>query len=75
MLSVQPGDVVAVETDDFAGGQITRSSTAADLLTLDFDRIYPLAGPIHVDAATVRQGQQLQPLRQRPSPSGVLWAT
>jgi acetamidase/formamidase len=46
VLVVAPGDVVTAETDDFAGGQITRSSTAADLPTLDFDRIYPLAGPV-----------------------------
>jgi acetamidase/formamidase len=51
VLRIQPGDVVAVETDDFAGGQITRESVAADLPGLDFDRIYPLAGPIHVDGA------------------------
>ena len=36
------------ETDDFAGGQLTRDSVAADLPRLDFDRIYPLAGPLHV---------------------------
>src|SRR5436189_25823 len=36
---------------DFAGGQIVRDSTADDLLNLDFDQIYPLAGPIHVEGA------------------------
>jgi acetamidase/formamidase len=51
VLRIQPGDVVAAETDDFAGGQITRDSVAADLPGLDFDRIYPLAGPIHVEGA------------------------
>ena len=49
VLRVAPGDVVTAETDDFAGGQITRDSTAADLPGLDFGRIYPLAGPIHVE--------------------------
>jgi len=51
VLEVDPGDVVTVDTDDFAGGQITRGSSAADLLALDFDRIYPLAGPIAVRSA------------------------
>ena len=51
VLEVDPGDVVTVDTDDFAGGQITRDSTAQDLLALDFDRIYPLAGPIAVRGA------------------------
>jgi acetamidase/formamidase len=51
VLEVEPGDVVVAETDDFAGGQITRDSTDADLLKLDFDQIYPLAGPIAVRGA------------------------
>jgi acetamidase/formamidase len=51
VLEVDPGDVVVAETDDFAGGQIVRDSTAADLLELDFDQIYPLAGPIAVRGA------------------------
>jgi acetamidase/formamidase len=51
VLEIEPGDVVVAETDDFAGGQITRDSTDADLLALDFDAIYPLAGPIAVRGA------------------------
>ena len=51
VLHVESGDVVVVETDDFAGGQIVRDSTAEDLLALDLDAIYPLAGPIHVTGA------------------------
>jgi acetamidase/formamidase len=51
VLHVQPGDVIHVETDDFAGGQIVRDSVADDLLALDFNQIYPLAGPIHVEGA------------------------
>lgn len=51
VLEVDPGDVVVAETVDFAGGQITRDSTDADLLELDFDLIYPLAGPIAVRGA------------------------
>jgi len=51
VVHAQPGDIIVAETDDFAGGQIRRDSDAADLLTLDFDQIYPLAGPIHVAGA------------------------
>ena len=36
---------MTAETDDFSGGQITRTSVAADLLAVDFATIYPLAGP------------------------------
>jgi len=51
VIEVDPGDVVVVDTDDFAGGQIVRDSTAANLLELDFDAIYPLAGPFAVRGA------------------------
>jgi acetamidase/formamidase len=51
VIEVDPGDVVIAETDDFAGGQITRDSTSADLLELDFEQIYPLAGPVAVRGA------------------------
>jgi acetamidase/formamidase len=57
VLEVEPGDVVVAETDDFAAGQIVRDSSAADLLELDFDAIYPLAGPIAVRG--VRPGDAL----------------
>ena len=51
VLQVAQGDVIAVETDDFAGGQIGRNSSLDDLRALDFDTIYPLAGPIFVEGA------------------------
>jgi acetamidase/formamidase len=51
VLHVREGDVITLATDDFAGGQITRESSSADLLDLDFDQIYPLAGPIHLEGA------------------------
>jgi acetamidase/formamidase len=53
VLVVSPGDVVTAETDDFSGGQITRDSVAADLPGLDFELIYPLAGPVFVEGAKV----------------------
>jgi acetamidase/formamidase len=51
VLEIEPGDTVTVQTVDFAGGQITRTSTAQDVPALDFARIYPLAGPIAVRGA------------------------
>ena len=51
VVEVDPGDVVVIETDDFAGGQNARDSIAPDLMELDFDAIYPLGGPIAVRGA------------------------
>jgi len=50
-LTVDPGDVVVFEAEEVTGGQLTPSSTAEDLTTLDFDKIYPLAGPVAVQGA------------------------
>jgi acetamidase/formamidase len=50
-LSVASGDTIVVQTRDVSDNQITPESTADALATLDWDRVYPLAGPIHVQGA------------------------
>ncbi len=52
VLTIGSGEVVTVETADFADGQIGRDATSEDLLALDFQSIYPLAGPIAVEGAS-----------------------
>lgn len=48
---VAGGDTVTVEVANSSGGQVTRSSTAPDLASLDFARVNPVTGPIAVDGA------------------------
>jgi acetamidase/formamidase len=50
VLTVASGDTVVVQTRDVSDNQITPDSTAADL-DIDWDRVYPLAGPIAVEGA------------------------
>ena len=50
-LAVASGDTIVVQTRDVSDNQITPESTADVLATLDWDRVYPLAGPIHVEGA------------------------
>ena len=50
VLTVASGDTVVVQTRDVSDNQITPESTAADL-DIDWDRVYPLAGPIAVEGA------------------------
>jgi acetamidase/formamidase len=50
-LTVDSGDVVVVQTRDVSDNQITRDSTTAVLSTLNWERVYPLAGPIYVNGA------------------------
>src|ERR671917_2239054 len=51
VLTIESGDTVVVHTRDVSDNQITRESTTADIDRLDWDRVYPLAGPIAVEGA------------------------
>ena len=50
-VHIESGDTIAVETRDVADNQVGPGSTSADLATVDFARLYPLAGPVHVAGA------------------------
>ena len=49
--SVEPGDVLTVETRDGLDGQLTRESTHADCAAPDLGLAHPLTGPVHVAGA------------------------
>lgn len=51
VLAVAPGDTVVFELRDVSDGQIGPESTAEVMARLDWDRVYPLAGPVWVEAA------------------------
>lgn len=68
---VAPGDTVTIETVDSSGGQLNGSSTVADLAKLDFGRVNPVTGPIHVDGAA--PGDALKVTLLGFQPSGWGW--
>lgn len=51
VLEVEPGDSVVYRTREVSDGQITRDSTSAAIDSLDWARVYPLAGPLTVKGA------------------------
>lgn len=51
VLEVESGDTVELECADASGGQLSRSSTAADVGRLDLDRVNPITGPVFVKGA------------------------
>jgi acetamidase/formamidase len=51
VLTVASGDTVVVHTRDVSDNQITPESTVEAIASLDWDRVYPLAGPIAVEGA------------------------
>jgi acetamidase/formamidase len=65
-LEVDPGDVVHFETEEVTDGQITPGSPASTLTGLDFDRLYPLAGPVYVRGAEPGDVLEVEMLSLRP---------
>lgn len=51
VLSVSPGQTIAVETIDASGGQLHAKATLDDLKALDFDKVNPVTGPIYIEGA------------------------
>jgi acetamidase/formamidase len=51
VISVDSGDTVTITTRDVSDNQITPESDASVIAGLDWDRVYPLAGPIAVSGA------------------------
>jgi acetamidase/formamidase len=51
VLTVQSGDTVTLESRDVSDNQLGPESTSQDIESLDWDRVYPLAGPIAVAGA------------------------
>lgn len=68
---VAPGETVLFETVDSSGGQLSASSTLADVEALDFDMVNPVTGPVHVDGA--EPGDALKVTVERFEPSGWGW--
>jgi acetamidase/formamidase len=50
-LEIEAGDIVHCETDEVTGSQLQPGMPADTLGKLDFDKLYPLAGPIYVRGA------------------------
>jgi len=51
LITIASGDTVVMSTRDVSDGQLTPSSTSGDVPGIDWDRVYPLAGPIAVEGA------------------------
>ncbi len=70
-LRVAPGDSVLFETVDSSGGQLSPHSTLDSLRALDFGRVNPVTGPVHVDGA--EPGDALVVRIEHFGPSGWGW--
>jgi len=71
VLTIAPGESIEFDVLDAAGGQLTRSSTVADIARLDFGRVNPVTGPVFIDGA--QAGDVLKVSLQSFTPSGFGW--
>jgi len=51
LARIAPGDTLEFHPLDSSGGQLTRQSTVADVTTLDFGKVNPVAGPVYTEGA------------------------
>lgn len=66
-LRIAPGETVEFEIVDASSGQLTRSSTAADVEKLDLARVNPVTGPVYIDGAKPGDALKIKVLSFRPS--------
>lgn len=50
-VKIESGDIVVMETAEITDNQITYKSTTEDIESLDWDRFYPLSGPVYIEGA------------------------
>jgi len=50
-VEIEPGDVVHFDTEEVTSGQLKKGDPAEKLTQLDFNRLYPLGGPVYVKGA------------------------
>jgi len=70
-ITVEPGGTIEIECLDSSAGQLTRSSTVADVATLDFGKVNPVTGPILVEGA--EPGDTVTVTLISFAPSGFGW--
>jgi acetamidase/formamidase len=71
-VEIEPGDVVHFDTEEVTAGQLKKGDPASKLGALDFDRLYPLGGPVYVKGAEPGDTLEVEILQLKPGSWG--WA-
>ena len=66
VIEIESGDLVHCETEEVTDGQVKPGSPATDLANIDFNRLYPLAGPIYVKGAAPGDVLEVEMLSLKP---------
>jgi acetamidase/formamidase len=68
---IAPGESLEFDVIDASGGQLRHTSTVADVVAMDFGKINPVNGPVHIDGAA--PGDVLKVTLLSFAPSGWGW--
>ena len=71
VVKIAPGESIEFHPVDSSGGQLTAASTVADLKSLDFAKVNPVAGPVYIDGA--EPGDAIKVTLLDFAPSGWGW--
>ena len=69
-IRIEPGDEVECWTQEVTNGQVTPGCSASVLNEIDFDQLYPLAGPIYVNGAKPGDALEVEILSLKPDDWG-----
>jgi acetamidase/formamidase len=69
-VEIASGDVVHFDTEEVTSGQLKQGDPASKLGSLDFDKLYPLGGPVFVKGAEPGDVLEVEILALRPGSWG-----
>jgi len=69
-VEIEPGDVVHFDTEEVTSGQLKKGDPAEKLTQLDFNRLYPLGGPVYVKGAKAGDVLEVDILSLQPGAWG-----
>src|SRR5215510_13538012 len=69
-VEVDPGDIVHFDTEEVTAGQLKKGDPASQLGNLDFNRLYPLGGPVFVRGAEPGDALEVEILELKPGAWG-----
>ena len=69
-VEIEAGDTVHFDTEEVTSGQLKQGDPAAKLGSLDFDKLYPLGGPVFVKGAEPGDVLEVEILTLRPGSWG-----
>ncbi|TMC96427.1 MAG: acetamidase [Chloroflexi bacterium] len=69
-VEIDPGDIVNFDTEEVTSGQLKKGDPASKLGALDFDKLYPLGGPVFVKGAEPGDALEVEILSLKPGSWG-----